>query len=562
MSKLRTLFKKHLVLVGLAAVVAPLLTILGLQYWSLKQLKKSSVLAGSVVMKNYLNDASKEVRTFYKTAAEGALNIPASSMRDGDLTGAGRHFGRHAGEGVKRLFVARFDPNGEVQIRFFNPAGGGPAPDVPTPEAHAAQRVAVPMQHLSAAGTTVRRLDAPEFQDYDPENLVLFKPVVDESSRVVGVAGMLLDTPYFRDVLMPRVVAETLPRFFPDGAHRRVIVSLHDAAKNRLYSSQEAEGQKDAVALRLPYFHDYSLAIRSRHMTAEQWARWNFNFTMTLSLLMTAVLVGGIAFSLRTAAREMRLSQMKADFVSNVSHELRTPLASIRVFGEFMKLGRVRDQAKIQEYGEHIETESRRLTQLINNILDFSKIESGAKTYHFEQLSVEDVVAETLKTCEVRLRQVGFALVYHPAPRPLPQAMVDAEALAQALMNLLDNAVKYSAGAAHKEVIVRAGERGGRVEISVTDHGVGVAPAEQKKIFEKFYRVSTGLVHDVKGSGLGLSLVKHIVEAHRGAVSVTSDLGRGSTFTISLPAAERAAGAADTKGPRAVIGDEPSRGLA
>jgi hypothetical protein len=130
MSKLRTLFRQHLVLVGLAAVVAPLLTILGLQYWSLKQLKKSSVLAGSVVMKNYLNDASKEVRTFYKTAAESVLNIPASSVRDGDLVaGAGRYFERCAGEGIKRLFVARFGANGDVQIRFFNPAGGRPAPD-------------------------------------------------------------------------------------------------------------------------------------------------------------------------------------------------------------------------------------------------------------------------------------------------------------------------------------------------------------------------------------------------------------------------------------------------
>jgi signal transduction histidine kinase len=562
MSKLRTLLKKHLVLAGLAAVVAPLLTILGLQYWSLKQLRKSSVLAGTVVMKNYLNDASKEVRGFYRTAAEGVLNIPVSSMRDGDLLRAGQHFERCTGEGVKRLFVARFEPGGEVQIRFFDSPGARPVTEVPQAETHAAQRVAVPMQHLSAAGTIVRRLDGPEFHDYDPDNLVLFKPIVDETSRVVGVAGMILDTPYFRDVLMPRVVSETLPRFFPDGAHRNVIVALHDSARNRLFASQEAEGQKDVIALRLPYFSDYSLVIRSRHMTSEQWASWNFKFTLTLSLLMTGVLVAGIAFSLRTAAREMRLSQMKADFVSNVSHELRTPLASIRVFGEFMKLGRVSEPGKIQEYGEHIETESRRLTQLINNILDFSKIESGAKTYNFERLAVEDVVAETLRTCEVRLRQVGFDLVYHPSPRPLPRAMVDADALAQALMNLLDNAVKYSAEAAQREVVVRAGERAGRIEITVTDHGVGIAPAEQRKIFEKFYRVSTGLVHDVKGSGLGLSLVKHIVEAHGGSVTVTSDLGRGSTFTISLPAAERAAGTADTKGPRPIIGEGPSQGLA
>jgi signal transduction histidine kinase len=105
-------------------------------------------------------------------------------------------------------------------------------------------------------------------------------------------------------------------------------------------------------------------------------------------------------------------------------------------------------------------------------------------------------------------------------------------------MNLLDNAVKYSEHAEKKEVVVRVSERGRSIDISVTDHGIGIAPEEQKKIFEKFYRVSTGLVHDVKGSGLGLSLVKHIAEAHRGNVSVESAPGRGSTFTVSLPACE------------------------
>jgi signal transduction histidine kinase len=561
MSKLRATLKRHIVWVGLAAVVLPLLTILGLQYWSLSELEKTSVVAGTVGMKNYLNDVSKEVKTFYKTTGEEVLNVPAYAVRDGDLTRAKYHFKRCSVEGVKRLFVARFGPDGETQMLFFDPAESKASGEAPTAELHAARRSVAPMRLLSKEGTTVRSPMA-YFEERDPDNRVIFKPIVDESLKVVGAAGMILDTAYFRDVLAPRVVRETLPRFFPDGADRNVIVSLYDARHNRLFTTQDAEGQTDVTGMGMPYFYDYNLVIRSRHMTPEQWAHWNFKFTLSLSLLMTAVLIGGIAFSLRTAAREMRLSQMKADFVSNVSHELRTPLASIRVFGEFMKLGRVGEQTKIREYGEHIETESRRLTQLINNILDFSKIESGAKTYHFERLAVEEVVAETLKTCEVRLRQVGFALVYHPAPRPLPQALVDADALAQALMNLLDNAVKYSADAEPKEVVVRMAERGGRVEISVTDHGVGIAPSEQRKIFEKFYRVSTGLVHDVKGSGLGLALVKHIVEAHGGAVSVESDTGRGSTFVISLPAAERAADAADTKGPKPVIGDDPSRGLA
>jgi signal transduction histidine kinase len=304
-----------------------------------------------------------------------------------------------------------------------------------------------------------------------------------------------------------------------------------------LFTTQNAKGQPDEIKTNLPNFYYYRVGIRSRHMTPEQWAHWNFNYSLGLSLLMTAVLIGGIVLALRTASREMRLSQMKADFVSNVSHELRTPLASIRVFGEFMKLGRVRDDSKIREYGEHIETESRRLTQLINNILDFSKIESGRKTYNFERAQLEEIIAETLKTCEIRLRQCGYRLVFQSQTRPLPPAVFDRDAVAQALMNLLDNAVKYSEHAEKKEVVVRVSERGRSIDISVTDHGIGIPPEEQKKIFEKFYRVSTGLVHDVKGSGLGLSLVKHIAEAHHGTVSVESAPGRGSTFTISLPAA-------------------------
>ena len=224
---------------------------------------------------------------------------------------------------------------------------------------------------------------------------------------------------------------------------------------------------------------------------------------------------------------------MKADFVSNFSHELRTPLASIRVFGEFLKLGRVRDTEKIHEYGEYIETESRRLTQLINNILDFSKIESGLKTYRFEEADLKCLIEETLKLFEVRLEQSGFHIAFEAPAEPLPPAMLDRDAISQAFINLLDNAVKYSGGS--KEITVRIGRTEDRLTISVIDRGVGIERDEWDKIFEKFYRVSTGLVHDVKGSGLGLSIVRHVIEAHQGNVTVESTPGRGSNFTLHLP---------------------------
>jgi signal transduction histidine kinase len=229
----------------------------------------------------------------------------------------------------------------------------------------------------------------------------------------------------------------------------------------------------------------------------------------------------------------MKLSRMKADFVSNVSHELRTPLASIRVFGEFLKLGRVKEPKKIQEYGEYIETESRRLTQLINNILDFSRIESGQKTYHFEDADLTEIVDETLKSFDVRLSQNGFSVNLEMPEEPLPLAKVDSAAIAQALVNLLDNAAKYSGDS--KEIDVRVAKKDEFITIAISDRGIGIPPQEQDKIFEKFYRVSTGLVHDVKGSGLGLSIVQHIIEAHQGKVTVRSKQGNGTTFTIYLP---------------------------
>jgi signal transduction histidine kinase len=268
------------------------------------------------------------------------------------------------------------------------------------------------------------------------------------------------------------------------------------------------------------------------------WARWDFVLDVALSAALAAVLLGGLAFALRAAARELKLSRMKSDFVSNVSHELRTPLASIRVFAELLRLGRVRDIERVCEYGEYIETESRRLTQLIDNILDFSKIESGAKTYSFERADVGDLVEETIRPLSVSLAHTGFTLRYDRPAAPLPAIRVDRGAVAQALANLVDNAVKYSG--ASREVEVLVAREDGEIRVAVRDRGVGIAAGEHARIFERFHRVSTGLVHDVKGSGLGLAIVRHVALAHGGRVSVESEVGRGSTFTLHLPVAEEA----------------------
>jgi two-component system phosphate regulon sensor histidine kinase PhoR len=294
-----------------------------------------------------------------------------------------------------------------------------------------------------------------------------------------------------------------------------------------------ATGRREFISEPLKFaYMDWFLGARDVCATPEELAHINFKFNAFWTGGVAIALIAAMFLAIQATARQMKLSQMKSDFVSNVSHELRTPLSSIRVFGEYMRLGRVEKPEKIREYGEYIEAESRRLTQLINNILDFSRIESAEKKYRFNECDPGAIVTDTVAAFEVPLRERGFNISVDIAPS-LPRVCLDRESIAQALVNLIDNAVKYSGD--RKEIEVRAFADGDELRIVIQDHGIGIAASEQKKIFEKFYRVGSGLVHDVKGSGLGLAIVSHIVKAHRGRVEVASAPGEGTRFTIVIP---------------------------
>jgi signal transduction histidine kinase len=203
------------------------------------------------------------------------------------------------------------------------------------------------------------------------------------------------------------------------------------------------------------------------------------------------------------------------------------------VFGEFLKTGRASDPETVRRYGRHIEAEGRRLSRLIDNVLDFSRIESGRKEYEFVDARLEEVVETAVETFQVRLRDSGFDVAYSPPARPLPAVRMDPDAIGQVVHNLLDNAVKYSGDSRRVEVTLQ--EDGASVTCEVRDHGIGIPKADQAKVFDRFHRVGTGLVHDVQGSGLGLSIVQHVVQAHRGEVSVESEPGAGTMVRVRLP---------------------------
>jgi signal transduction histidine kinase len=258
------------------------------------------------------------------------------------------------------------------------------------------------------------------------------------------------------------------------------------------------------------------------------WVRNSFLILGVVSLL----LVGGLVLAYRSVSKEVALARLKSDFVSNVSHELRTPLALIRLYAETLELGRIKSQDKVEEYYRIIRTESERLTALINNILDFSRIEAGRKEYEFRTTDLAELVSTTLDTYRGQIDEQGFKFEQSIDPN-IPPVRVDREAIARSLVNLVNNALKYSDR--EKFIGVRLYRTDGVLKLEVADHGIGIARSEQSKIFEKFYRAGDPLVHNTKGSGLGLSLVRHIAHAHGGEVEVESTPGKGSKFTLTLP---------------------------
>jgi two-component system phosphate regulon sensor histidine kinase PhoR len=253
---------------------------------------------------------------------------------------------------------------------------------------------------------------------------------------------------------------------------------------------------------------------------------------VVLLALFYLTLTFGVVYTGRVLYREARLSRMKTDFVSLVSHELRTPVTSIRMFIETLALGRVKDPAQTQQVLEMLSRETERLSTLIERVLDWARIETGRKEYHREPMPVASVVETAVAAFRAQRLQADMHLTLD-VPEALPPIQVDRDAIAGALLNLLQNAYKYSGS--DKRITLTARAEGRWVHLSVEDHGVGIARRDRKRIFERFYRVDNLLTRKTEGSGLGLALTKRIVEAHGGRILLKSELGKGSRFTLKLP---------------------------
>jgi len=364
--------------------------------------------------------------------------------------------------------------------------------------------------------------------DIDLPNSSLFIFAFKDSGQNIKLCGIIVKSLVFiKENLGPKMQSVARDEFYFSVFDTE---SGNEVYSNEVYESADKNIKHKKVLWIMP---DYKLGIQLKGETIEDLVQKRTRFNIWIILIIDLVLIIAAFFIYRSLRQEMKLAQLKSEFISNVSHEIRTPLAVINMYSETLSMNRIKDESKKKEYYSIINTEANRLSGMVNKILNFSKIDSGKRTYKFIETDINEIVTQIIETYEHHFKRNGFTYNFSPKEN-LPKVMADAEAITDAIINLIDNAIKYSKD--NKQVDIKTGSNNRNVFVEVKDYGLGIDEKYQKMVFDKFYRITDGdLAHKAKGSGIGLSIVKHIMEAHKGSVKLISKAGMGSTFVLNFP---------------------------
>jgi two-component system, OmpR family, phosphate regulon sensor histidine kinase PhoR len=325
-------------------------------------------------------------------------------------------------------------------------------------------------------------------------------------------------------------------RFPKERANFRLVPPREPVAALAALRRMVAEaGQTSTVVARTPLGPPLEGFILAAELPGDPAAPLAFrNRTLYIALLILLYVGIGVGFGLtiREMRRAYKLSRMKTDFVANISHELRTPLTSVRLFAETLRDGRAEGPEEVRECVTMLSREADRLSRMVGKLLDWSRLESGRASLDLERTDVPALLDRIGQAYRAQQLPATYQTELDPQ---LPAVNVDRDAMAQVVLNLLHNAVKYTGD--QKRIRVRARRAGRNVAIEVEDNGPGVRPHDRKRIFERFYRGDDLLSRQTEGTGLGLAIAKKIVELHGGRIELDSRLGEGSTFRVVLPAA-------------------------
>ena len=332
-----------------------------------------------------------------------------------------------------------------------------------------------------------------------------------------------------------------LPLRFDDGGESEIWArpgAVLIASPMDISQAQALEQQKIDVIFALPLSPEAGtgrLAL-GRKKSGERYTREDIELIQTMAgelaiNLERIDLQEKVIYERASKEKLDELNRLKTEFISTVSHELRTPMSSIQGLAEILQAGKIVDREQRERYLSLMVGESARLARFLHNILDFGRIERDAATYHFEPADLGAVVREAVDVFRPAAESQGFELAVFCPDHPV-ERRVDADAVKQALINLVDNAIKYSEGGGKIEIRLIEGEE---TEILVRDHGIGIAPADLDRIFEKFFRADNASRLKPQGAGLGLKITRHIMEAHGGKILVESVPAQGSTFRLVFP---------------------------
>lgn len=543
---------------GLAIVVAiPVAVLFYFQFRSLNDLEETSAVVLRQLSTDTADNVTKAIEEALKRPHIGILlRIPGARFEPLDLASIAPVLeeGFQESPFLDEFYIwSRMTPEGDDEGRWFvfnrdslrEPPGDPEARFHEDPESMA--RILPKLQKMAG----LRRAIVAFADEIHGRKHYIHAQLRWSSSardKLTSLMAFAVDAEHLRDDYFPRLVSARLaslqqPTGFPalgvslvddDGAFVLQAKSGRDEPVLDERSFPLVFFDKELLEFAAPYEeHREVWRVRTSYGAAvPDFVSASTRPQKALMAILAVIMAVGVFLIAGAAAREVRVAELKSNFVASVSHDLKTPLALIQLFAETLELGRVRNSERAQEYYRIINGEAKKLTRLIENILDFSRMEAGLRPYRMVPLDVGGVVQHIRTMMDPQFVQGQHAVTMTIAP-DLPPVLADQDAVERTVENLLANAMKYSDSGRAIDVDVHAEE--GHVVVQVRDHGIGIPRREQRRIFRKFYRVHPELGGGPQGTGLGLAIVDHTMRGHGGYVRVESEPGRGSTFTLHFP---------------------------